>query len=136
MLQFLKRLAGMPVTAEDFIKRGDWHVEAGDRAAAIRDYRQAHAAEPTNSRALCALASAVLDDGDAVQSVQWCDEALRLDGACAQAHYLRGIARRNQGDLENAAVDLQRAAELDPHHANAQAALKSLKQIRASRDVK
>lgn len=132
MLQLLKRMVGMPVTAADFVKRGDWHADAGDQVGALRDYRRARELAPHDPAVLCKLADALAAADQLEDAIKMCDEAIGRDASCAQAYYVRGVARRNSGAAHDALADLRQAVRLAPDHANARAVLKTLEDIVAS----
>ena len=78
-------------------------------AEAIETTRAAIYAHPTSSLLWNTLASVVAEQGDIEASIQFFDEALRLDPKHHKARYNRGNARLSMGDPHAALADCEAA---------------------------
>ena len=77
----------------------------------------------------CRAAEALVFDEKLEEALVQCEEALKLDPECAQAHLVRGLARHLSGDAGGAEADWAEAARLD-----ADGSLNVANAIKARRD--
>lgn len=70
------------------------------------------ASEPTSLEA----ARAAADEGRLDEADALCERILAEEGACTEAHHLRGLVRQAQGLFREAQQSFEKALYLDPHH--------------------
>jgi tetratricopeptide (TPR) repeat protein len=117
----LERLGRWPEAVERLEIASQAPAAGAPVRAELARARETSSKRPAAVAAAKAAAAKALDAGDFALAVKQCDEALRLDGADAQALVLRGQARLYQGELDRAEADLTRAITLAPDDALAHA---------------
>ena len=85
-----------------------------DFEAAIADYNEAIASEPSNARAYLGRGWAKWLHGDDDGARKDINEALRLDPGLGNAYNLRAFIKLNEGDYAGADADYTKAMDLDP----------------------
>lgn len=128
MLRILKKLFGIATTVDDYVERGDWYKAQGESKKAASDYANAARLKPDDLAILCKLGTTLIGI-DLERAIYFLDEAIRLDPACAEAWYQRGVAHQNNRHHEQALTDWHKAVSLDPDHAGAHALLATLKTV-------
>jgi len=122
-----------PGHAEALERRGEIHLESGDRAKATADYQALLAIDPKNEKAIEALSTlAPRSAGDYIKvartkanSQQWeeairaYDDAVRVEPGNAEAYAGRASAHAGKGAKERAHADYAKAIQLDPKAAGA-----------------
>lgn len=93
--------------------RGQLDAAAGDLTAAATAYDEALAADPTLQAAWAGRATLAFEQGDLDSALQDLDQALQL-GDSAALRFNRAAALMAAERWDEALVDLNRAAELDP----------------------
>lgn len=91
--------------------------ERGLDEEASHSYRQAIDLDPGFVEAMVNLARIRLRQGDPTRAREWLDRALRLAPAYPPLYAVRGLAAREQGDLQEALRAFSRARSLDPESA-------------------
>ena len=99
-------------------RRAECHAALGDTLAARADFAAAIEGDPENApHYLVARAHLALDLEEYAACVADCDAALRLAPDQPDALRVRGLARRELGDLDAAESDLTESLRLDPESA-------------------
>lgn len=99
-------------------RRAESHAALGDTPAARADFAAAIDGDPANAaHYLVARANLALDLEEYVACIEDCDAALRVDPENAAALRVRGLARRELGDLDAAETDFTESLRLDPESA-------------------
>ena len=110
----LARRPNPPVTAADYIGRGNALYRQGKYQRAIDMYQAALALDPLDVKARNNLGSAYLQltlDDRAMAAFQ---EVLRLDDSYSLAHYNLACVHARAGDVESAAAYLLQAVAIEP----------------------
>lgn len=109
-----------------FSLRSHWH-ESHDRVeAALSDLERARDLGPPDARTLVSVGRCLTKLGRPDEAGQILDDAMALAPGLAAAHYEKGFARDQMGDLLAARQSYERAMALDPHMADAPARLAAL----------
>ena len=124
ILDYTKALALEPRFGYALNNRGNAYAAAGQNQNAVADLQAA--AEILSNRAEVRnnLGSAYLLVKNFEAAVREYTAAINLDAQFAEAYYNRSVARYNQGKFAEALPDAQKALELKPADADAQALLK------------
>lgn len=109
----------MTLTPEDevatYVNRGILRATRGDVPGALADYDQALRRNPREPEAWLNKGFATLRQGDPAASVTFFDKAVsNKTREPAVAHYGRGIAHEQAGNLRAAYADFVRARDLSP----------------------
>ncbi len=110
----LARRPNPPVTAADYIARGNALYRQGKYQRAIDMYQAALALDPLDVKARNNLGSAYLQltlDDRAMAAFQ---EVLRLDDSYSLAHYNLACVHARAGNVESAAAYLLQAVAIEP----------------------
>lgn len=84
---------------------------------AVGQYEKAIEANPRFSQAMAQLASALSTiPGRQSHAIIWYESALRLDPESAELHLRLGVALARTGNLESAALHIERAGQIDPSY--------------------
>jgi tetratricopeptide (TPR) repeat protein len=95
-------LLGRALLAQlDAVKAGEWFSRATQLA-------------PDNATFWLHLGVARSNAEDSVAALEALDQAIRVDGEYADAHFARAVCLAGDGDLDQARVSLQAALVLDP----------------------
>ncbi len=105
------------------LQRGYHAAQAGYLEAAIREYRQAVAADPSNPEARRSLAGALIESGDPAAAVEQLRELLRIDPNPAGAHFTLAETLDQLGAADEALEHYQEAVALAPRFRNFRRAL-------------
>jgi protein O-GlcNAc transferase len=101
--------------ARELIKeRGDAHLKRGELNEAERWYRLVLESDPLHRHALINLGFVLKELGRFRESAEFIDRALRVASDDADAHYLRASLHQAEGNLDQAAIHLERAVSLRP----------------------
>jgi len=101
--------------AHELIKeRGDAHLKRGELGEAERCYRLVLESDPLHRHALINLGFILKELGRFHESAEFIDRALRVAADDADAHYLRASLHQAEGNLDQAAIHLERAVTLRP----------------------
>ena len=99
-------------------RRAECQAALGDTPAARADFAAAIEGDPANAaHYFVARANLELDNEQYAACVNDCDAALRLDPSSHAALQVRGLARRELGDLDGAEADLTQSIRLNPERA-------------------
>mmetsp|Transcript_18428 Transcript_18428/g.47246 ORF Transcript_18428/g.47246 Transcript_18428/m.47246 type:complete len:523 (+) Transcript_18428:68-1636(+) len=135
-------------TATNYKGIGNDKFKAGNRSEAIEYYREAveYVKDLTNAwkkdrdplllSLYCNLSLCYFREGDFPAAEEAANEAVKVPGESAKAHYLRGRARMKLDEWEKAKSDLQVALKLQPSNTEAQQALEEVKQACAEENRK
>ena len=96
------------------VRRGRLHLEAGDAAAADRDFQRVLRLDPDSPAALAGLGQTALALGQADLAVERLERALLLAPAARQLYQPLGMAYRERGALEAARRALQAVGAGEP----------------------
>jgi len=96
--------------------------------APVERLRAAVQRDPGSSQLHATLALALLDAGRDEQARRELDEALRLDPANADAHFMLGFVCEQRGDRAQAIAHYRRALQLNRNHTGALQALNRIRQ--------
>jgi Flp pilus assembly protein TadD len=125
-----------PTASESFrqhYERAQSEYEAGQRSAAIAEYREALRSKPDSADAHTKLGAVLYEVGEADAAIQEYRRALRLDPDFAEAHNDLGVALLARGEIAAAAGESRQAVASRPQFAEAQynlcLALELLEQI-------
>ena len=114
------------------IGRGRCHLDLGDYAAAMSDFKKAEDLDPNSPEPLVAMGDLYFARKDYTRAIELFDAAIELDGSHAMARCRRGISHYYKKNYRQAFNDLQRAYNLDPEIPNirkyVQMAIKKLDQ--------
>jgi Tfp pilus assembly protein PilF len=114
------------------IGRGRCHLDLGDYAAAMSDFKKAEDLDPNSPEPLVAMGDLYFARKDYSRAIELFDAAIELDGSHAMARCRRGISHYYKKNYRQAFNDLQRAYNLDPEIPNirkyVQMAIKKLDQ--------
>ncbi len=97
--------------------RGYWHLERGDRAAAVRDFEMAIEVKPRFVEALIALGDVRARVGELSGAVEEFSRAIEADPLFAMSWANRGSARFGLGEREGGLSDVEEAVRLAPRDA-------------------
>jgi tetratricopeptide (TPR) repeat protein len=98
-----------------YTNRGVLRMRAGKFDASLADYAIAKRLDPSVGAVFLNEGAALIFKKDFTAAKASLDEAIRLQSVdLYAAHYNRGIARENMGDVEGAYFDFQKALELYP----------------------
>ena len=93
---------------------------SGDRASAVRIYRENVTLAPNDARGWMNLAVALMrQGGDTKEARSAVQESLRLDPNRSEAHNILGVVLALSGEAEEAATEFRRAVAIDPRNAQA-----------------
>ena len=106
--------------------RAYWLERAGDNQSALVDLQRAHELLPTDISILNALGLAYGRLGHTADAAKAFEAALAVDPEFGPAHYNRGWAKEELGELEAAHESFTRATELQPMSADPSARLAAL----------
>ncbi len=109
-------------------------LAAGDRQAAVREFRQALAPVLGDTVALFTLGDVLAHEGDLVGAAAAYREALEIAPRSAQLHSNLGAVLHQVGDLRGAEVEYRQAIELEPDLATAHNNLGQLLALRGRQD--
>jgi chemotaxis protein methyltransferase CheR len=118
--------AGSPAGGTDEVERavGEWR--AGRAAEALGRLEAVAEADPADGRAPLLAARFHLDRLEVDRAAWWAEVACQRAPLSAPAHYLRGLALQEAGQLEDALAALRRSVFLDPRSVLGQLALADL----------
>jgi len=94
--------------------------QKGDTAAALDQFQQARAIEPTFAEAANNVGTTLLDSGRAAEAADAFRQSIQLAPKYAMAYYNLGNALRQLGRLPDAIAQFQQALQLDPLNAEAE----------------
>src|SRR5260221_12781688 len=80
-----------PITAEEFLLRGDERVKKADFEGALRDYSEAIRLDPNDARLYVVRGAVWGRKGDLDKSLADLTTAIRLDQASPSAYFNRGF---------------------------------------------
>ena len=103
-----------PNSHELIKERGDAHLKRGELGEAERWYRLVLESDPQHRHALINLGFVLKELGRLRESAEFIDRALRVASDDADAHYLRASLHQAEGNLDQAAIHLERAVSLRP----------------------
>jgi protein O-GlcNAc transferase len=103
-----------PKALELIKERGDAHLKLGELGEAERWYRLVLESDPLHRHALINLGFVLKELGRFPESAEFIDRALRVASDDADAHYLRASLHQAEGNLDQAAIHLERAVTLRP----------------------
>ena len=103
-----------PKSQELIKEHGDAHLKRGELGEAERCYRLVLEADPLHRHALINLGFVLKELGRLRESAEFIDRALRVASDDADAHYLRASLHQAEGNLDQAAIHLERAVTLRP----------------------
>ena len=115
----LAQMAALPAGIRHLEKRGVESGRSGQLDAAVRDLRQAVAADPGSTSIRLNLGTALALSGAIDEAIAEYREALRLAPEAPQAHYNLATLLRQQGRGEEALEHFGRAVALDPDYTDA-----------------
>lgn len=103
-----------PKGLKNCLARGDYYLGAGEHDAAVREYRRAlDFGQKRDAAAVwLKIGVAIALGGDRKEAIVSFNRAIKLEAGLAAAIANRGIARQEEGDLDQALADLSRAVEL------------------------
>lgn len=90
------------------------HLERGDAAGALKEYRDALSHDPDNPEMWREAGEAAMAAGDPDRALEYLDRAVRQAPSRAVIWRTRGEIRLARGETESALNDLQESARLDP----------------------
>jgi tetratricopeptide (TPR) repeat protein len=103
--------------------RGNCHAAMGDTDAAVADYARAIEGDPDSAaKYLLSRAELMLDCENFNAAIADCTAAVALDETHSGAFQVRGLARRELGDIDAAEADFTAALALNPDAAMARLA--------------
>jgi Flp pilus assembly protein TadD len=125
-----------PTANESFrehYQRAQREYDAGQRSAAIAEYREALRSKPDSAEAHTKLGAVLYEVGETDAAMQEYRRALRLDPGSAEAHNDLGVALLARGEIAAAAGEYRQAVASRPQfaeaHYNLCLALELLEQI-------
>ena len=97
------------------VNRGILYMVAGDYRRAIRDFDEALRMAPSQPEAWLNKAIAQFKQGDSRGALELADKSLSFGTRKpALAHFVRGLAHEDAGNVKAAYADLVKARQLDP----------------------
>ncbi len=110
---FTKAIQLDPLNSDAFYGRGDAHRMSKNYELALNDYNKAMELKKGNCKAsLTGLAYLFLNEGNEVEAIIRCANAIVLDKEYGPAYYARGMAYKQQGKIQKANADFQKAKQL------------------------
>lgn len=114
----------------ELVREGELLLKKKDFAGAERLFGRAHEMDPKHAESLAGKAWAIFLDPARKEELpavrQLLQDALKLDGKCARAHYQLGVIARAQGDAGAAEKHFRAAVAANPRHAEASAEVRLL----------
>lgn len=112
-------IAKNPASALAHNNLGVIHVERGDRAAAVLEYREALRLEPGDCEATANLAVVLLDEDGGDEGKKLLEDVLRRCGRNAVVLFNLGVHAQRLGRFAEAESHYREALRLDPSHEDA-----------------
>jgi formylglycine-generating enzyme required for sulfatase activity/Flp pilus assembly protein TadD len=109
-----------PVSAEDYVNRGETKIDAGNYDAAIADFTKAIELDTKNFRAYDDRGIARYSKGDYDGAISDYTKAIELNPKVSSVYDNRGSTREQKGDHDGAFADFSKAVEVDPADGGAQ----------------
>lgn len=100
--------------AESYWIGGNLHVQAGDRAAALRDYLQAQALAPLDAKYILGVANDAFEMGDLTTAQAAYAHGAQVVPGSGDMPAGLGLVALRRGDRAAAIADLQRARSVQP----------------------
>jgi tetratricopeptide (TPR) repeat protein len=97
--------------------RGDVLLASGKDEAAAESYRRAVGLAPQKVEPMTALASLLMERGQAAEAARLADSALALAPNSSDARLIKALHHSGLGQLDAALAELNRAARINPAHA-------------------
>ncbi|MFW5684410.1 MAG: tetratricopeptide repeat protein, partial [Spirochaetota bacterium] len=101
---------------EVHVLAAEYHLRAGDYAAAAQAARTAQAIDPMNHAATTIRAQLALLQESYLEAATIAEELISNDRADVQAWYIRAVARYRSGDLDTALSSARTALRIEPEN--------------------
>ena len=103
-----------PKTAEQFVQRGERHLDERRYLIAIDDFNQALKADPKLAKAYAGRGWGFYYEEDSTTALNDFAKAIELEPTLADAHHGRGLVHRELGKHQEAIADFSNAIRNDP----------------------
>jgi spermidine synthase len=107
--QFVRYALDLKETAQAHGILGELRSVQNDEAGALEEWQAALTLDPNHFHTLVNLGKLYLTKQDAAKAAPYLDHALKIDGASARAHHLRGLAYQATNNNEAAVVEYRKA---------------------------